>query len=652
MRRLYQKPTDLMKLHTAAALALLLSVTTGLLRAQEPVKLDLVADVTGVQPGATFFVAVRYQIEPGWHTYWINPGDVGVGSTVSWDVPPGFEVGATQYPAPHFAAGPPVSHTYTGTIYHSVAITAPADLKPGDNVDISAGAHWMACKDVCTAPTTTNVKLSLPVVESAEPAAAAELIATAVGRSQDAVPRYQVDASVSDGVLELVALFEDGVSPTADGSHFFAADGDFIDNSAPQDITIDDGFATLKLKLSKPDALQPEVIEGFLVTSSTTLWLTTAKVAQAAGSSSATAATESLGDGDPQLAAIKEMRSWGLVSLDGAEAVPPKSRPFLLVIGLAFLGGMILNLMPCVFPVLGIKILGFVNQAGEDKGEIKKHGLVFAAGVLVSLWVLVAVLFAVSYAAGSHTNWGSQLQNPYFVFAMVAIMYLFGLNLAGLFEFGTSLTGAGTGLQNKKGLGGSFFSGTLAVLIATPCTGPFMAGALSYALSSPIYVSLLVFTSLGLGLSLPYVLLSFYPGLVQKLPRPGPWMETFKQFMAFPMFVTVVWLLHVFSGLTGRTAATFLLLALVIGAFGLWAYGRFGSPVAKKGMRVFAKTAGLVGVGLMIAIGAKASSMIDPDSGGEHVVHKGITWERFDPVKIVEHRKKGRTVFIDFTADW
>jgi thiol:disulfide interchange protein DsbD len=554
------------------------------------------------------------------------------------------------------------SHTYENEAYLIAEVKAPDTLTAGTPVTITASVDWQACKETCTAPTTTPLTLELSVADgAAAPSPAAAGIEAAWKAGQGMVPTVSASATAEDGQVALVATLPEDFSYT--GDLYFLPEQPGIVEAGSDQISVIEGdqlsiFAELVEDGDEPVAV-PAGLSGFVVgEGAPAIWLTSGEPGESiltpvpeASDSATEPQPAGSADVEEQFAAVKEMRSWGLVNLAGAESVDPQSKSFIGVAFLALLGGIILNLMPCVFPVLGIKIMGFVNQAGEDKALVRRHGLAFGAGVIISLWALVAVLYAFRAVTDSKAGWGFQLQNPMFVFALIAIMFIFALNLAGLFEFGASLTGAGGKLQSKSGLSGSFFSGTLAVLVATPCTGPFMAAALGYALSSPIWVSFLIFTALGIGLALPYVVLSYIPGLVQKLPRPGAWMETFKQVMSFPLFATVIWLLYVFTGSTSRWAGTLLLIGLLTVAFGLWAYGRFGSPIAKPGVRRFGKVAGVLGLAGMVYFGAKASKLVTIDDSDTIVSH-GITWERFDPVKVVEHRRAGRAMFIDFTADW
>jgi len=317
---------------------------------------------------------------------------------------------------------------------------------------------------------------------------------------------------------------------------------------------------------------------------------------------------------------------------------PPSS--LLGTLLLAFVGGMILNLMPCVFPVLGIKVLGFVNQAGGERRKVVEHGLVFTAGVLLSFWTLAGLL-AVLRAGGAQLGWGFQLQSPAFVFALAAGMLVFALNMSGVFEIGLSATAVGGDLQMKSGLGGSFFTGILATVVATPCSAPFLAPALGAALALSTAQSFLIFTVIAIGLSTPYLLLSIFPGAVKVLPRPGAWMETFKQFMAFPLYATVGYLLWVLAGQVEETALLGLMFGLVVVAMGIWVYGRWRAPGASAGRARFGLVAGLG----LVAVGAWAG-WPHPPSPTE------IVWAKWSPETVAQLRAENRIVYVDFTARW
>lgn len=319
---------------------------------------------------------------------------------------------------------------------------------------------------------------------------------------------------------------------------------------------------------------------------------------------------------------------------------PKIERSLASLLLLAFFGGLILNIMPCVFPVLGIKIMSVVNQAGEDRRQVLLHGLIYTLGVLVSFWALASVLLALR-AAGGQVAWGFQLQSPTFVFLLTIFLFAFGLNMAGLFEVGSSAVGVGSDLTRKSGLGGSFFSGLLATVVATPCAAPFLAPALAYALSLNAIPSLLFFTVIGLGLASPYLVLSLFPKLVGMLPRPGAWMESFKQAMSFLMFATAAFLLWTLAGMVDEYGLLKTLFGLVIVSFACWIYGRWSVPYKPQGTRIKA-----VILSLLLLIGGLSLAWPESKNHGE------IDWQEWSPEKVQSLRNEKKPVYIDFTARW
>jgi thiol:disulfide interchange protein DsbD len=305
-------------------------------------------------------------------------------------------------------------------------------------------------------------------------------------------------------------------------------------------------------------------------------------------------------------------------------------------------GGLILNLMPCVFPVLGIKILGFVNQAGADRRKVTLHGLAFAGGVLLSFWTLAGAL-AVLRAGGDQLGWGFQLQSPGFVFALAAVMLVFALSTSGVFEFGLRAVGVGAGLQTQGGFTGSFFTGVLATVVATPCSAPFLAPALGAALALPVAESFVVFTAIAVGLALPYLLLSIFPQAVKLLPRPGAWMETFKQAMAFPLYATVGYLIWVLAGQlkADDTALLGVLLGLTVIAMAAWLYGRYATFSATPARARLGVIGGLILLGLGAGLGW-------PRPG----VPTEVVWRPWSPEAVAEAVADGKPVYVDFTARW
>jgi len=324
------------------------------------------------------------------------------------------------------------------------------------------------------------------------------------------------------------------------------------------------------------------------------------------------------------------------------ESTAPPS--FLLLMISAFIGGLILNIMPCVFPVLGIKVVGIVQQAGEDRKQVVLHGLIYTLGILLSFWVLGGIVVALGKA------WGFQLQSAGFNFGLAAFFLIFGLNMAGVFEIGASAVGVGQDLQTKHGLGGSFFSGLLATLVSTPCSAPFLGTALGFAVKLPAPQAMLLFTLIGLGLASPFLLLSAFPSLVKVLPRPGAWMESFKQGMSFLLFGTVVYMLWVLTAMVEGLALLWLMLALVLIAMACWVYGRWSLPHLPTATRAKA-------VIISLALAAGGGVLGWPSNGAKQghggvVQEFGLEWHPWSEAFVQQQLAAGKPVYIDYTAKW
>ena len=607
----------------AAGAGLLLLIQALLPDVRAQVRASLVSSEAGVAPGRPFTVALRLVHEPGWHTYWLNPG-TGLATTLDWKLPPGWKAGAIQWPSPEVLKddkGGVTGSGYEGDLLLPVTLTPPATLRPGAQVALAAVADWLMCRDVCK-PGEDSVSLSLPVTAGA-PEADPEWggrISAVVDALPKPEPAWAVTATRSGKSVLLRATpgaANAGTRPPKD-PHFFS-DDNLIAYEQPQTVA-DDGRGGIVLTLAvSPDG--PSNAARLLgVLTSGNGWTPD-------GGRPGLRVEIPLRDGSGQ--------AGGVPAAAGGSA-----RGLAATLLLAFAGGLILNLMPCVFPVLGIKVLGFVNQAGKERGKVVLHGLVFGAGVLISFWVLVAILIALR-AGGDQLGWGFQLQSPVFVFGLTAVMLVFGLNLSGVFEFGLGATAIGSGLQSQTGLGGSFFTGVLATLVATPCSAPFLAPALGAALTLSPAEAFLVFTVIAIGLSTPYLLLSIFPGAVRVLPRPGAWMETFKQFMAFPIYATVGYLVWVMAGQVSEYGLLSVLTGLVLMAMGTWAYGKWHGIGASQGRRRF----GFFAAAALIGLGAwtgwpKAAEPAD------------IAWEKWSPEAVGKLRTDGRIVYVDFTARW
>jgi thiol:disulfide interchange protein/DsbC/DsbD-like thiol-disulfide interchange protein len=612
-----------------------ISLMAGLLWA-EPVRdkhvaAELIAETTHVQPGQPFWLAIKLTMDPHWHTYWRNPGDSGLGTTVDWELPEGYAADPLIWPHPErIASGPLVSYGYENEVALLALITPPA-AETATSLAIRAKAAWLMCEEVCI-PGNATLALTIPVRDAAPSADARWTALFANHRAQ--VPASEVGwtarADVTD--KEVVLTLTPG-TPSQRGAwsaEFFPYADDVIDHAAEQRLMAVGNSFELRMPRSTLSKTNPATLNGILVRKdgwredgSTPAW----EISAAVGAPTTTAPT-------------------------AAPATPTRSMSFPLALLFAFAGGLILNLMPCVFPVISIKILGFVEQAGESRARLFSHGLVFSLGVLVCFWGLAGTLMALR-ASGSEIGWGFQLQQPVVVIVLAAVFFVLGLSLFGIFEIGLSLTSAGAGVQSKSGYIGSFFSGLLATVVATPCTAPFMGAALGYALALPTFSALLIFTMLGLGMALPYLVLSASPGLIQRIPRPGPWMETLKQFMGFLMMATVVWLAWVLSLQSGSGA----IIALMGGFVGLgmaaWILGRWAALHRAPGTRWVARFLALTLAIVSMRPATQAAREGRSEGADAAVVTEGgVTWEVWSPERVTELRAAGKTVFVDFTAAW
>jgi thiol:disulfide interchange protein len=562
------------------------------------VQVQLVAVQRSIQPGGTLDVALRMQHEPHWHSYWLNAG-TGYPTRVEWQLPAGWQAGDIQWPTPILikdSKGQVTGHGYDGLLYLPIQLTAPPQLQTQTAVEIKGTAHWLMCADICI-PGSQEVSVSIPI-QSAVPALDTELQAALAAQSMpQAAMGWTFVASQLAQNVNVTVQTPAGVTP----QHFFS-EHEFIQYDKPQKISSSERGYTLELPIA--DAAQvPAELKGLLAYQDKAGVYKSVQVAA------------------PLVA--------GAAADGGAVAVTatPPSLSFGLLL-LALLGGLILNLMPCVFPVLGIKVLGFMQQAGQDQRKVTFHSLTFTTGVLLSFWVLVAVL-AVLRASGAQLGWGFQLQSAAFVFAIAAIMLIFAMNLSGVFEFGLRATAVGGELQTRQGYAGSFFAGVLATVVATPCSAPFLAPALGAALTLPVLQSFIVFTVVAIGLSLPYLLLSIFPRLINLLPRPGRWMETFKQAMAFPLYATVAFLIWVLAGQVGEEALLSALFGLTVIALAIWLYGRFGA------------IPGLLILILGLYLGwPRAVAVTTPQ------------WEPWSAARVTQLRAEGRSIYVDFTARW
>ena len=611
---------------------------------------ELVVETTSIKPGQPFWAGLRMKMDEHWHTYWRNPADSGLPTKIHWTLPDGFKAGEINWPYPQkIVLDILASYGYEGETLLLVEITPPADMATGGTVDVGAFASWLVCADICL-PGESGYQVTLPV--STEAPQADERWTDLFARTREhlpvPVPGWHVEAAISDSTVALHAAPPEWFPGNLASAEFYPYNEDLIDYVSPQKLEKTETGYLLTMRRSGFYKGRPQQITGVLV--SPDGW-------RGAGSERALAVSAVYADELPAAVAVIGPAGTGDGSAISGLADTAISGD--LVSGLwqallfALVGGLILNLMPCVLPVLSIKVLGFIHQAGDDPAKARRHGLAFTAGVLASFLALAAVLIALR-AGGEQLGWGFQLQSPAFIVVLSVIIFMFGMSLFGVFEIGTSLVGLGGRMDSGSGLGGSFLSGVLATVVATPCTAPFMGVALGYALTQSAVQSLAIFGFLGLGMALPYLTLSSVPALLRYVPKPGAWMESFKQFMGFLMMATVVWLLWVLNLQTDPNLVALVMVLLVLVALGSWILGRWGGFASGSRSRMAARAAAAV---IIIASMAAVLSQVPAPAKAERTAaaptySAGLEWEPFSRQLVQDLRTSGKAVFVDFTAAW
>jgi thiol:disulfide interchange protein len=618
----------------------------------EHVDVELLTESGSIQPGKSFTVGTRLTIQPNWHIYWVNAGDAGVATAIAWSLPPGFSAAGIEWPYPHRLSveGGQINYGYTDQVMLLTQLTAPAKL-PAGQATVKAHVSWLVCSDVCI-PGSADVSASPTVstVSGTTPTADPRWIqAFSQSRRQlpVATPEWKFSAQATDDGYRLIAEPVRSGVKLPNHVFFFSQDEVVVENSAPQPISIQGGKLVADLAKATFATDAAKELRGVWVASPAS-WSPGVEAAAIDVPVEPLAVTD-VPVKSTENAPVSSYVDAAAVSSGEGAASASSTAGFIGLAALAVIGGLILNLMPCVFPVLGLKIISFVKQAGEDRKRVVAHGLVFTAGVLLSFWGL-AILLAVLRAGGHHLGWGFQLQSPAFVFALSVVMLIFAMNMSGVFEFSISATRIGSSLQNKSGFIGSFFTGFLATVVATPCSAPFLAPALGAAVAMPAGQSFLLFSAIGIGLSLPYLLLSLFPSAVRLLPRPGRWMETFKQMMAFPLYATVVYLLWILAGQVTADGLLYAAWGLMAIAMGLWAYGRWSLATIHSAAGSLSRTGSFgVAVVLLVALSSAGIWLGWPRAA---VGYDKVVWQPWSPEAIAKLRSEDRLIYVDFTARW
>lgn len=688
----------------------------------DSVEAELVADRTAVVPGTPMRIGVRLRHDPHWHTYWRNPGDSGLPTRVDLDLPEGFVAGAIRWPAPQRLFIPPLAnYGYEGEIVLPMALDVPSSL-PGGDVHFAAHVSWLMCRDICI-PGEARLALVLPVQRGG--VAPESRFAGLFEVAEAGMPRGTTEVAVrADGEVMSIAL-----NGQAASAEFFPYEEGFIDNAADQVLhaggTAGDG-RVLQVRLSEDGVRQLAadddrvlaaaagvlVIDGVaseagprlaaqVLPIGTEIWRARGVSAQPGGEGIEDERGQGWLDGSgsrwradmPSGASSAQPPLFGQASGAAATGVAGAidsgreagsagralarnfaSATLWLAVVSGLVGGLILNLMPCVFPVIGLKVLDFTRNADRADAGSRLAALSFAGGVLVSFWALAGLLLLLR-AGGEAAGWGFQLQSPVFVAAMALLFVAIALNFSGVYEIGLAMTRlGGVGLPSGAGngsaapparLSGSFATGVLAVLVATPCTAPFMGSALGFTLASSGRDAMIVFTAIAVGMAAPYVLLGFFPQALRILPPPGRWMESFRQFLAFPMYATAAWLAWVLGQQVGIDAVFALAAGAVLLGFAAWLYGRFiqhappargSSDASRARQRILAGALAAASVAAGVWVAWPAAGPVLPSSSAQvaraDARIDGGGWLPWSENAVRQARDAGRPVFVEYTAAW
>jgi thiol:disulfide interchange protein/DsbC/DsbD-like thiol-disulfide interchange protein len=609
----------------------------------EHVEAELVPAATAVKPGMPLTVALRLKMDRGWHTYWQNAGDSGLPTILDWKLPSGLSAGPIQWPPPRaLPVGPLVNYGYEGEVLLLTDIAVAPAFSSAAPATLSGRADWLVCKEICI-PEGADLALSLPVASNAAPH---PRWGEAIARTRASLPRplegWSVAAAGRGPQIELV------LTPSASEDdpgelRFFPFTAGKIEPGAPQSLSREG--TTLKLTL--PVASQPvgdfTRIAGVLTASRGFRQRQAASIDAPLGGTVSAGAPPDVATALAAAATSAATPALPLPWSGAAEGTPS----LWIALVFALLGGVLLNLMPCVLPVLSLKVLGFAAHS-DDAAAMRRHGVAFAGGVIVSFWLLAGLLLGLR-AAGQQLGWGFQLQSPAVVVGLAVLFFVIALNFSGIFEVGQLLPSAISSWSARNAYVNDALSGLLAVVVASPCSAPFMGAAVGWALTAPTLATIAVFTALGLGMALPYLLLACFPAWRSKLPRPGAWMLRLKQLLAFPLYATVIWLAWVLGMQLDIDAVARLFVVLLLIAFALWAWQAMRSGAARGwGWAAVVSLAAVVAVGWPVVIAATV--------GGEPASKRVATdrgpWQDYAPERLQQLTAAGRAVFVDFTAAW
>lgn len=588
-------------------------------------KAELILSDDAARPGDTVMAGIHLTMQSGWHTYWRNPGDAGIATSIKWTLPPGITAGPIQWPVPDKLLTPPLtSYLYSNEVTLLVPLKIAADA-PAGRVELKGLVKWQECSELCVLG-QQDVTASLTIGSETTPSANAPLLQLAIAKLSTNDSNLVANAHwEAEGTLRPMVIEWHSASPPAQADFFPYENDNYTVHGETERLPDASGQIRLRKIVEKSGDSWPAKIDGLLVN-------------RADGNAPWQGREVSL-----------DLPALTAAAAPATEptAPPPANQSFVLMLCLAFIGGLILNIMPCVLPVIALKVLGFVNQARETPARVRTLGLIYGAGVLASFLVLAAVNLAIQRAGGL-ASWSSAFQNPQFRVIITTLITLVALNLFGVFEImlpGSAMNAAGN-LTARTGAAGAFFNGILATALALPCTAPVLAGAVAFALAQPPAAMALLFLAVGAGLAAPFVLLCWNPGLLKFLPKPGAWMLRFKIAMGFPMLATAVWLFWVTATRLGRSGVLWFGLFLVMVSFAAWIWGEFAQRNTKR-------TALAMIISLLFAASGYGFIL-------EHQLHwrsplneqhEALNWQPWSDAAVAKARDAGRPVLVDFTAD-
>jgi thiol:disulfide interchange protein/DsbC/DsbD-like thiol-disulfide interchange protein len=619
-------------------------------------RVSLIADVRAIRSGTSFSLGVLLHMDKGWHTYWRNPGETGLPTELRWTLPQGFAAGPLAWPLPEkkLEEGDLLTFAYTGDVMFIISVTPPADLVPGTFVTLRVDASWLECERTCV-PGEGFATLVLAVSDGPPEPANAQLLAQHRGQLpaelSSAAP-VRIDAGVQDSTI----VVRVASAPGGDAAVTAQALPDLYPYPAEgitpgrTSVAFEGNNAVIRLPFTRSSAApQAAEMQGIII------------FFDKAGIRHGIEVTIPLGASER----LNGAAGTGFLDRDFTPAPGTEGQPSLWLYALfAVLGGLLLNVMPCVLPVIALKVFGLVKMAGDEPRKVRRMGWAFSAGILASFLAL-ALIVIILKLAGQQVGWGFQFQEPAFVIVMSALVFGFGLSLFGVFEIrlpGAAVAGVSATLARQEGKGGgylaSFSEGVFATILATPCTAPFLGSALGFAFAQPAGGILLIFTLAASGMALPYLLLTARPAWLKYLPKPGAWMETAKQFMGFLMMATLLWLLYVLGKQLGMEAVIWTGAFLLMIGVAAWLMGRFATLTASRRQvfLIWAASAILVVGGYFYfiesALDLRAAIAGTPQMQNTHASDDGIAWEPFSTTTLEGYLAAGKPVFLDFTAEW